>query len=160
MVPAFDEWSENFRQYNPNNYFFPQKDFYKALNIDPQAASSSVVPSAGSHIQEYADFQNYVSENEDPWLTAVVNAPCSYLWCWLGTILPNFATNIGMNVYIDTIGNLLGKELNAKMCTPGLVSNVNTLGMDKDLTKAVMIFKMAMLYEMENFNSTTSSHWV
>ena len=64
-------------------------------------------------------------------MTLVVNTPCSYLWCWLGTLLPNFANNIGNYVYVDTIDNLFGNKLNANECsghiTTQLTKNVNSL---------------------------------
>ena len=157
LAKALEERHADYEKYN--------QEFYQSLNIDPQAVAISggfVVPTAGSHIREYTDFSKNVSESQDPYLTVVVNTPCSYLWCWLGTILPNFATNIGMNVYTDTIGNLFRKELNARQCATDIVSYVNTLAKESgvDLAKTITVFRRAMAYEVENFNSTMSSHWV
>ena len=135
------------------------QDFFKTMNIDPEAANAFVVPNQASHIRNYADYQKSVSENEDPYLTVVVNGPCSYLWCWLGTILPNFAANNGKNAYRDTISTLFGKKLNAKKCSGHIVKYVNTLGTDINITQSVEAFKRAMSYELDNFNSTTSSNW-
>ena len=137
------------------------QEFYQSMNIDPQAVKDFVVPTAKSRIEEYAEFVKNVSETQDPYMTLVVNTPCSYLWCWLGTLLPNFATNIGHNVYADTIDDsLFDNKLNADECSGHITTYINTLAPDTmDMAKTVMVFKKAMGYEIFNFNSTTSSHW-
>ena len=54
----------------------------------------------------------------------------------------------------------LGNKWNADECSGHITTYVNTLAPDTmDMAKIIKVFKLAMEYEMVNFNSTTSSHW-
>ena len=78
-------------RYQSYNYY--NADFYKSMNILPQAADVFVTPNPNSQLRNYSEFEDQVSLKEEPYMTLVVNAPCSYLWCWLGTLLPIFDNN-------------------------------------------------------------------
>lgn len=138
-----------------DDYSTYNDEFYKSINILASAAESFVLPDNQSQIANYTEFSRQVSLTEEPYMTIVVNAPCSYLWCWLGTVLPNFTGT--QNLYKKTISNLFGTKVNAKQCYPQLMSYLNTLGPKIDLAKKVAIFKTAVKFEMINFNSTAST---
>jgi len=138
-----------------NDYSTYNDEFYNSINILASAAEGFVLPDSQSQIANYTEFSRQVSLTEEPYMTIVVNAPCSYLWCWLGTVLPNFTGT--QNLYKKTISNLFGTKVNAKQCYPQLMSYLNTLGPKIDLSKKVAIFKTAVKFEMINFNSTATT---
>lgn len=98
--------------------------------------------------REYSEFERRVVRHEEPVYAVVAMLPCEFLWAWLGMMLSPAQEG---NLYRDWIET--NNDASGAYAMGNFLEEFEERGGEVDWEKAGGIYRQAMLYEWENFET-------